>query len=295
MRTVLITGCSSGFGFQAAQVLGERGDTVYATMRDPDGKNAGPAGELRQFATDKGADIRVLDLDVMSDDSVAAAAAAVAADGRTADVVINNAGQMFVGLTEAFSGEEVARQLDVNVVGVHRVNRAFLPAMREQGSGLFINVTSIAGRIAIPFFAIYHASKWGLEGYSLGMRRELASCGIDVVVVEPGPFTTELFGQSPRPEDADGRADTYPAVVGEQFDGMNEAFNQMFDSPDVPTDPIDVVNRFVELIDMPAGSRPFRSPVGVDLGVRERNASDEAHDPAFLESMGLTEFATLKT
>ena len=291
MKTVLITGCSTGFGFQASQVLAARGDTVYATMRDPGGKNREAANALQAFARANNADIRVLDLDVCSDESVDAAAAAV--DGAL-DVIINNAGQMYVGLGEAFSAEELTRQLDVNVVGIHRVNRAFLPAMRAQGRGLMINISSVAGRMAVPFFAVYHASKWAVEGYSLGLRRELACTGVDVVVVEPGPFATELFGQSPQPADEDGRADSYPQAVRDTNESMNGAFEAMFEDPEVPTDPIDVVNRFVELIDMTPGTRPFRSPVGVDLGVVDRNASDEAHDGPFLEAMGLTDFVKLK-
>jgi NAD(P)-dependent dehydrogenase (short-subunit alcohol dehydrogenase family) len=291
MNTVLITGCSSGFGFQAAQVIAARGDIVFATMRDPAGKNRKPADELRAYAKADNADIRVLDLDVTSDESVAAAAAAV---GNAPDVIINNAGQMFVGVGEAFTAEELTRQLDVNVVGIHRVHRAFLPAMRVRGTGLIINISSIAGRMASPFFAVYHASKWGVEGYSLGMRRELACTGVDVVVVEPGPFSTELFPQSPQPSDVDGRAQSYPQELHDTFESMNGAFEGMFEDPDVPTDPIHVVNRFVELIDMEPGTRPFRSVVGVDLGVVERNASDEMHDGPFLEAMGLTEFVKLR-
>ena len=147
----------------------------------------------------------------------------------------------------------------MNVLGIHRICRAFLPSMRKRGSGLIINLSSIAGRMAVPFFGLYHASKWGVEGYSLSTRRELACTGIDVVVLEPGPFTTELFPQSPSPEDADGRAATYPVVSHETLAGMGAAFEGMFDDPEVPTDPDDVVRRFAELIDMAPGTRPFRT------------------------------------
>jgi NAD(P)-dependent dehydrogenase (short-subunit alcohol dehydrogenase family) len=97
-----------------------------------------------------------------------------------------------LGFAEAFTGEEVAKQLDVNVVGVHRVTRAFLPSMRAR-AGLIINMSSTAGRVAAPFNGLCHAGKWALEGYSLAHRRKLASSGIDVMVVEPGSFTTALF------------------------------------------------------------------------------------------------------
>lgn len=295
MSVILITGCSTGFGFLAAKRFAERGDSVFATMRDPQGKNSAPASELRKIAAATGANIEVLDLDVTSDASVNAAAATVLAKAKAPDVIINNAGQMYVGLAEAFTADELSRQLDVNVVGIHRVNRAFLPAMRESGKGLIINVSSVAGRMAVPFFAVYHASKWGVEGYSLALRRELACAGVDVVVVEPGPFTTELFPQSPRPKDADNRAQSYPAAAQETFDAMGAAFEGMFNDPQVPTDPADVVEQFVALTDMTPGTRPFRTVVGVDVGVRARNASDAPHEAPFLQAMGLEEFVKLRT
>ena len=291
MKTIVITGCSTGFGFQAAQVFANRGDKVFATMRDLDGKNSEAAAQLREASPN----ISVVELDVLSDASVESASAAILEGGVAPDVLINNAGQMYVGIAEAFTADEFSRQLDINVVGIHRVNRGLLPAMRSAGKGLIINVSSVAGRFGAPFFSIYHASKWAVEGYSLGMRRELASSGVDVVVVEPGPFSTELFGQSPKPKDADGRAETYPEIVPETFEAMGKAFEGMFMDPNVPTDPIGVVNTFVSLADSEAGTRPFRSVVGVDIGVRARNESDELHEGPFLEAMGLTDFARLKS
>lgn len=295
MIVILITGCSSGFGFLAAKRLAARGERVFATMRDPNGKNRAPAEELRAITAANEANIEVLDLDVTSDASVEAAASTVLEKAGAPDVIINNAGQMYVGLAEAFTAEELSRQLDVNVVGIHRVCRAFLSSMRERGAGLIINVSSVAGRIAVPFFAVYHASKWGVEGYSLAARRELACAGVDVVVVEPGPFTTQLFPQSPRPQDQDQRTQSYPAAAHQTFEGMGAAFEGMFNDPQVPTDPADVVDRFVELIDMAPGTRPFRSVVGVDMGVTQRNATDEAHEAPFLQAMGLEEFVQLRT
>lgn len=295
MSVILITGCSSGFGLLATKKLATRGDRVFATMRDPDGKNRAQAEELRALAASTGSDIEVLDLDVTSDGSVDAAAAAALAEGGAPDVIINNAGQMYMGFTEAFTAEELSQQLEVNIVGIHRVCRAFLPSMRQRGKGLIINLSSVAGRIAAPFGAVYHASKWAVEGYSLATRREWACAGVDVVVVEPGPFTTELFPQSPQPKDEDNRAQSYPEVAHQIFAGMGAAFEAMFNNPEVPTDPADVVDRFVELIDMAPGTRPFRSVVGLDMGATERNATDEAHEGPFLQMMGLEEFVQLRT
>lgn len=292
-RTVVVTGCSSGFGRQVSEQLARKGDRVYATLRGTKGKNAEIARELQALAAAESLDLRVLELDVTSTSSADSAAATVLAESGAPDVVINNAGQMFVGFTEAFSPEELTKQLDINVVGIHRVNRAFLPAMRKRDKGLIINLSSLAGRVSLPFFGVYHASKWAVEGYSLALRRELASSGIDVVVVEPGPFTTALFPTSPRPEDTEGRAETYPAVAHQTFEEMGSAFEGLFKDPETPTDPGLVVDRIIELTEMNAGTRPFRSVVGVDFGVRELNASVEPHEAALLEAMGLTSFATL--
>ncbi len=290
---VVITGCSSGFGKQLALVLARRGDRVYATMRATEGKNAGVARELKDTAASEGIELRVLELDVASTESVDSAAAIVLAESGAPDVVVNNAGVMYTGFTEAFTPEELTAQLDVNMVGIHRVNRAFLPAMRKAGKGLIINLSSVAGRIGAPFFGVYHASKWGLEGYSMALRGELACCGIDVVVVEPGPFATELFSRSPKPSDADGRIQTYPAAASAAFEQLEQAFEGMFNDPEVPTDPGIVVELIVSLIDTPAGKRPFRTVAGVDVGVRQRNAAVEPFDEAVLATFGLTEFATL--
>lgn len=294
-RTIVITGCSTGFGYLAALRFARQGDRVYATMRGVDGKNQHPAGALRSAAAEEGIDLRVLEMDVTSDASVNTAAETVLSESGAPDVVVNNAGQMFVGLAEAFTAAELTRQLDVNIVGVHRVSRAFLPAMREGRKGLIVNVSSVAGRFASPFFSVYNASKWAVEGYSLGCRGELASSGVDVVVVEPGPFSTELFPRSPMPADEDGRASTYPAGLHQTFEGMGAAFNEMFEGDEVDTDPDRVVDRFVELVDMAPGTRPFRSLVGFDFGVVA--PLNEAAEPLYgqlLEGMGMAEVATLR-
>ncbi|WP_412061326.1 SDR family oxidoreductase [Rubrivirga sp. IMCC45206] len=294
-QTVVITGCSSGFGHDLAQFLARDGHRVAATLRAPDGNNAAPTRALRDLAQAEGLDLRVLDLDVTSDASVGAAAESVLETWGAPDVVVNNAGQMFGGITEAFSPDELARQLDVNVVGVHRVVRAFLPAMRERGEGLVMNVSSTAGRCALPFFGVYHASKWALEGYTAALRLELAQTGVDAVIVEPGPFTTSLFPKMTAPADADGRAAGYPPAVTGAFEAMGADFQAMLQNPETPTDPAMVVDAMAELIAMAPGTRPLRTVVGMDFGVRDRNADDAPHDAGLLEAFGMTDFATLAT
>lgn len=292
-RTVVVTGCSSGFGRQVSEQLARDGDRVYATMRGVDGKNADVASEILALAESECIDLRVLELDVTSTDSVDTAAGKVLAESGAPDVVINNAGQMYVGITEAFTAEELTTQLDINVVGIHRVCRAFLPAMRRRGDGLIINISSVAGRLALPFFGVYHASKWAVEGYSMALRGELASSGVDAVLVEPGPFTTALFPSSPQPADKDERGATYPATVHQTHEEMGASFEGLFNDAEMPTDPGLVVDRIHELMNMSHGERPLRSVVGIDFGVRDLNAAVDPHEAAIVETMGLKEFTTI--
>lgn len=292
-HTIVITGCSSGFGKQLALHLARRGDRVYATMRGTQGKNAAVAAELAAAASREGIALRVVELDVASCASANAAAAIIVAEAGAPDVLVNNAGVMYLGFTEAFTADDLAKQLDVNVVGIHRAVRAFVPGMRQRGRGLVVNISSIAGRLSVPFFGIYHASKWALEGYSMALRGELACTGVDVTLVEPGPFATELFGQSPRPADADGRIPTYPPAAHEAFTQLMGAFEGMLTDTNTPNDPALFVEQVTALIDTPAGQRPLRTVVGVDAGVRDRNAAVAPFDAGVLSVFGMTEFTTL--
>jgi NAD(P)-dependent dehydrogenase (short-subunit alcohol dehydrogenase family) len=279
-RVDLITGSSSGFGRQVALKLARRGDRVYATMRGPAGKNRDTAAELRTIAEAENLDIRTIDLDVASDASVEAAVEQIIAESNRIDVVVNNAGQMYLGIAEGFTHDQFSNQLEVNLVGVYRVTRAVLPHMREQNSGLIVNLTSVAGRIAFPFYALYCASKWGLEGLSECLRYELVPKGIDVVVVEPGPFQTDLLKKT----QSTGKVQNfegYPELDSLWTDFMawyEPALTDpaMLDDPEAQVDPELVSDAIVELVETPAGERPFRNVVGLDLGtVRELNATTE--------------------
>lgn len=281
MKKILITGCSSGFGFEAAKYLASKGHHVYATMRNVDGKNSGAAEDLRSFAAQEGVAIEVLELDVVSDSSVAAAFSGIS----ELDVLINNAGRGYGGPIESFSADEILAQLDLNIVGTLRTSRAALPIMRKQKSGLIIQVSSVAGRGAFPGFGVYHASKWGLEGVSEAMRYELAPHGIDVVLVEPGPFETNFFGNLIVPEDQEV-AEAY-AHVWEFNKTFGDNVQAMFADENAPTDSSVVVEIFEKLIDTPNGDRPLRTIAGLDFGFGEMNKATEPFRKAGLESMGI--------
>jgi NAD(P)-dependent dehydrogenase (short-subunit alcohol dehydrogenase family) len=276
---ILITGCSSGFGLDAARHLARQGHHVHATMRNVNSKNQSVAGDLRAFADIEGVSLTVHDMDVTSDASVEAAVAEM----PIVDVLINNAGLGYGGPVESFTSEQVLQQLDLNIVGTFRVAKAVLPGMRKRKSGLIIQVSSTAGRAAFPGFGVYHASKWGLEGMSEAMRYELAPLGIDVVIVEPGPFSTNFLSNLVEGADAE-RASSY-SHVATFFEGFTQMVTEAFQNEDAPTDPMVVVETFERLIEMAPGERPLRTIAGLDFGLQAVNDAVEPIRKQSLESM----------
>ena len=240
---VLVTGCSTGFGRLLVEPLADAGYTVFASMRDPDGKNAGPAAELRQLGH-RG--VHVLRLDVTSDAEVDAAIRQIEREAGRLDVLVNNAGCMYGGVTEAFSVKEFDDQFQTNVIGLFRVTRAALPMMRRQQSGLLVHLSSIVGRVSPPFFGAYSASKWAVDALGESLRYELAPLGVDSVIVEPAPFKTSLFAQARTPQDTARAAEYGPtaAIPGQLF----AAFDQMFAGMPAETDPTHVIDAIMRLI-----------------------------------------------
>ena len=152
---VLITGASTGFGRNAAERLARRGHRVFATMRDIKGRNAEHRDALERLAVRESLPLHVLELDVTDDQSVQKAVQGALQEAGRLDVVINNAGVAGIGVTEAFTLEQVQQIFDVNFFSVVRVNRAVLPSMRQQRSGLLIHVSSAAGRVVVPGLGAY--------------------------------------------------------------------------------------------------------------------------------------------
>lgn len=283
MKKILITGCSSGFGFNAAKYFAQKGHSVYATMRNSTNKNEHKAIELIEFAKSNKLNLNVLEIDVTSDQSINLAMK----DIPTIDVLINNAGAGYGGPIESFSSKEILDQLDLNIVGTMRMANAVLPKMRAQKSGLIIQLSSVVGRIAVPGFGVYNASKWGLEGISEALRYEVGPHGIDVVIVEPGPFATNFF-ENVVPSKNEDIATAYEHV-GAFMNGFGEQVAALYADENAPTDPMLVVETFENLINSPNGSRPFRTAVGIDFGVTAINESMEPHRKASLEGMGLAD------
>lgn len=186
---VLISGCSSGIGFETALEFARRGHSVYAGIRNPD---AAGAKQLREIAEEEHLPLQLVTLDVTDDKSIAKAVAFILKETKSINILINNAGFGFLGAVEDFSIEEVKEQYDTNVFGFLRMIQAVAPSMREQKSGLIINVSSINGLLSFPLFGIYSSTKFAIETLSQVLRFELAPFGIKVAMIEPGSFLTRF-------------------------------------------------------------------------------------------------------
>ena len=260
-RTAVVTGASSGFGRLTAQTLAADGFRVYATMRNVATTNAGAAADLKK------AGISVVELDVTSDSSVDAAAKTILAEAGAVDVLVNNAGTGFFGIEEAFTPAAAEKQFATNVFGPLRVNRAFLPSMRERRSGLVVYVSSVVGRMIIPFGGIYTASKWALEALAETSSYELAPFGIDVAIVEPGAYATEIFGKVTA-EDDRARVTAYGDVVK-----YVEALNEGLSASAKDRNPQEVADAILHLVKTPAGTRPLRTVVPENAAVEGINGA----------------------
>ena len=186
MKSIVITGSSSGIGKATAKCFAEKGWEVAATMRKPENET-----ELNHLDN-----VSLYTLDVTDDASIASATEQIINDSGTVDVVLNNAGYAVVGAFEATTPEQIRRQFDTNVLGLMSVTQAFLPHFRANGAGLFLNVSSIGGRVTFPFLSLYHGTKWAVEGFSESLSYELSELGIQVKIIEPGGVDTDFGGRS---------------------------------------------------------------------------------------------------
>ena len=231
-----ITGTSKGFGRVWAEAALARGDRVAATARD--------VKTLQPLVEQYGDQVAAITLDVTDKAGVAAAVAETISRFGRIDVAVNNAGYGLFGAIEEVSEAEARGQLETNLFGALWVTQAVLPQMREQGSGHIIQVSSIGGVNAFPTVGLYHASKWGLEGFSQSLAAEVGAFGIKVTIVEPGGFATEWGGPSAK------RATPLPA-----YDGARAAIAQ-FRTASTPGDPDATGPAILKVVD--AAEPPLR-------------------------------------
>src|SRR3982074_3447415 len=192
-KTILITGASTGFGRDTAETLTRQGYIVFASFRDITVRNKSHTETLRS------AGINVVELDVTNNDSVETGVSNVLSQAGRIDVLVNNAGIASAGVSEAFTVEQVRNLFEVNVFGIQRVLRAVLPTLRKQRDGLVINVGSILGRVTFPFFGLSGASKYPVEALTGSSRYDLSQLGVDVVLVQPSAYPTNMYASAQQP------------------------------------------------------------------------------------------------
>lgn len=288
MAVVLITGASSGFGRLIAETLARKNYQVFATMRNVDSRNAAAAREMQEFAKRESLSLSVLELDVTNDSSVERAVDAVVAEAHRIDVLVNNAGHGVMDLAETVTMSQAQRQFDTNFFGVARMNRAVLPAMKRQGSGLLLHVSSGAGRLVIPGMGLYCASKFAMEALAEVYRYELAPLGIDSVVLEPGAYATPIMGKLEKGEDPARRSG-----YGEVAEVPARLRARIASSR---ANPQEIGDKVSQIIETPAGQRQLRYRVGPGgPGVERINALTNEVQAQLLEAFGITALARFKT
>ena len=254
---IVITGASSGFGALTARALARAGHTVYASMRETNGRNKPQVEAVQKYAADNNVDLRAVELDVSSEQSCEAAINEIVGQHGRLDVVIHNAGHMVFGPLESFTPEQLAELYDVNVLSTQRVNRAALPQLRKQKHGLVVWVSSSSSAGGTPpYLGPYFAAKAGMDALAVIYARELTRWGIETSIIVPGAFTgTNHFAHAGKPAD-EKRAAEYEAGP---YAGLAEAIMKGFASIEpADADVAAVADAIVNVIETPFGKRPFR-------------------------------------
>jgi NAD(P)-dependent dehydrogenase (short-subunit alcohol dehydrogenase family) len=290
---IVITGASSGFGALAARALARAGHTVYASMRETEGRNAPQVEEVERYAAEQGVDLRAIEMDVLSQESCNAAIQEIVTRNSRLDVVIHNAGHMVFGPAEAFTPEQLAELYDINVLSTQRVNRAALPQLRRQRKGLLIWVSSSSSAGGTPpYLAPYFAAKAGMDALAVVYARELTRWGIETSIIVPGAFTggTQHFAHAGVPADQ-ARAAEYEAGP---YAGFAEQVRKGFAAIVPPdADVSAVADAIVKVVDAPFGKRPFRVHVDpTQDGAEVVNSVLDRVRAEFLRRIGLDDVLT---
>lgn len=283
---VIITGCGSGFGYRMAQRFAAGGAQVCATMRDPNDANADAATALSALDN-----VLVVKLDVTQDGDAESAVAAAMSRFGGIDVLISNAGVWGPGVLEAFTVDQWQRLFEINVFGSVRAIRACLPQFRAQGRGLVVQMSSLQGRMILPFSGPYVASKWAVEAALEGFRYEVSSAGIECVLVQPYDYLTEMKDKilSWVATD-DAVTDGYgPArsIIEAQYLSVDRQRSR---------DPVEVVDAVEALLAMPHGTRPVRTTVGNPLpAIDQMNDLQIDLQSGLFNQMGMASILTIST
>ena|SRR5215212_3003479 len=268
-EVAVVTGSSTGIGFETSLTLARNGFNTYATMR----KSGGKTNQITDIVKNEDLPLQVIQLDVSDDKSVLDAINRIAKEKGRIDVVVNNAGYALVGPLEETSMEEIKAQFETNFFGAVRVMQAVIPVMRGQRSGKIVNITSMGGRIAIPLDSIYHATKFALEGISESIQYELEPFGIKLILIEPGAVGTNFWKNWRMAAKAESSGDNNDNSQYKKIENnMSESFKKMEQNAIHPSEVAKVILQAVM-----ADNLDFRYVVGKDAATileAKRNMSN---------------------
>lgn len=214
-KVALVTGSSSGIGYETSLLLARNQFVTYASMR-----NLKKGDELMKIASQETIPLKVIELDVNDNVSVNDAMDTILKEYGRIDVLVNNAGYSVFGSLEELSLEEIKDQFETNFFGAVRAAKAVIPAMRKQSSGTIVNVSSIGGKVGLlPYFTAYHASKFALEGYTESLRQELVEFGINVILIEPGAVGTNFMDNMKTGKNYNPNESPYANTIQRVFEG----------------------------------------------------------------------------
>jgi NAD(P)-dependent dehydrogenase (short-subunit alcohol dehydrogenase family) len=270
-KVAVITGSSSGMGFETSLALARNGIYTYATMRNIEERGA---KQIADIAKNENLPIEIIQLDVNNDKSVSDAINRIVSEKNRIDVVVNNAGYDLMGALEETSIDEIKSQFETNFFGAVRVTQAVIPMMKKQGGGIIVNTTSLGGRISFPLNSAYHASKFALEGLSESIRYELEPFRIKIIVIEPGGVGSNFLKNL---KTATKTSDPLNAPYRSMENKISEYFKQWSQNAIHPSEVAKVILQAVT-----SDNPDFRYVVGKDAAMAlesRKNMSDkEFHD-----------------
>jgi NAD(P)-dependent dehydrogenase (short-subunit alcohol dehydrogenase family) len=284
-QSILVTGTSSGLGQRISETLARHGHTVYAGMRNTRGKNAEVAASLTAWAKAANLELQVLDMDVTDDASVQQAVQHILERSGRIDVVVNNAGVMVIGLSEACTVDQMRQMYDVNLFGALRVNQAVLPHLRKQGSGLLMYLSSSGASFVYPFMGMYGSTKAALEAMAETLHYEVYKFGIDTTIVQAGTYATNL-GTNVQIAANQQVWDSY-GTVGQIAQAFTAGFPLAL-SPNQAADPQALADAVARVVELPSGQRPLKLPIGpYTESVQVLNQAIEPLQQYVLPALGL--------
>lgn len=250
-KVALVTGSSSGIGYQTSLLLARNQIATYASMR-----NLKKGDDLRKIIIDEKIPLKVIQLDVDDDKSVINAVDTIIEENGGIDILVNNAGFDMFGPLEDLTIDEIKAQFETNFFGLIRATKAVIPTMRKQHSGTIVNISSLGGRIGLmPFLTAYHASKFAVEGFTESLRQELAEFNIDVVLIEPGAIRSNFIDNSKNAKNYNPQISPYSKTIQKIFEG----FETIMGNSSLPEDVAETILKAIN-----SSNPDIRYPVGKD-------------------------------